>query len=104
MSDLTQSSFVCSDHGQNSTIRFAGSIIGSLGMPLRDGPLEDDDECTEHMVVADYVECGDLSENDKELHASHFSDTVDVIEEHFVESKKILAHSEAQRDTAHFYA
>ena len=70
-------------------------------MPLRDGPLEDDDEDGDSMA-AEGIEFTDLSRNDEELHASSSPDAMDITEERIVGSSRIPAgpHQDASQHTS----
>ena len=89
--DPSRLSFVRSDQGHVSSIRFANSIIGNLGAPLRDESLGDDDEDGDD-TDAGGIEHSDLSGNDEELHvgASTLS-SMDVAEENAASPSKISA-------------
>lgn len=64
-SNPSRLSFIRSDQTQVSSIRFANSIIGNLGAPLRDGPLEDDDSDRDN-IDTEGTELSDLSKNNDE--------------------------------------
>lgn len=75
-SDPSQPSFIRSDPDQVSSIQFAGSIIASLGAPLRDGSHEDDEDSEDNNNMAvDSVEASEVVRNDEEMHAEESSET-----------------------------
>lgn len=78
-SDPSDPSLGRSDQGQVSSIRFASSIIGNLGAPLRDGPLEDDEEIDN--IDAEGVETSCLSRNNEELYVGSSLQAVSIVEE-----------------------
>ena len=75
--DDSQSSFICSDQGQVSSIRFVDSIIGNLGESLHDGSHEDDEE---EDVDSDMGDAGilEIARDDEEMQAGLSLQSVDV--------------------------
>ena len=97
ISDLSRPSFVRSDQGQVSSIHFVNSIISSLGMPLRDGPLEDDGEDGDNVVA----EVSESLRNDEELHVGTSMLVADIVEENVAGPSKVLASPRAECITTH---
>lgn len=87
-SDLSQRTLGGSDQGKISSIRFADSIIGNLGAPLRDGSFEDDDDDSDDIDIEEPVP-SDSSRID-EQHAGVSSLVVDAKGESIAELSSIL--------------
>lgn len=77
--DLSRESRSHSILGHFSSIRFTNSIIGNLGAPLRDGPLEHDDD-DEADVNVERIKMSNSATPD-ELHVGSSSFVADVVEE-----------------------
>ena len=96
-SDPSRPSFVRSDQGQVSSIRFADSIIRSFGMALRDGSLNDDEEADD--AVAEDIELTDLQATDEERNIGSSSFVMDIMEENVAGPSRIPAGPRARHVT-----
>ena len=69
-------------------------------MPLRDGPLEDDNEDRDN-VVAEGTEVSGSLGNDEELHVGTSMLVADIVEENVAGPSKVLASPRAECITTH---
>lgn len=89
-SDPSRPSFIRSDPHQVSSIRFADSIVSSMGAPLRDGSHEDEDNDD---MAADGGAILEVVRNDEETHVDESSPgtAMDIKEENTAGPSRIRA-------------